>query len=125
MGNTTPFSIHHQTIEIHALEVFCHIGVPEEERAMKQRLLLDIEIIPQCLFYEIGDELEKTVDYAKVAEELVALAEERPRKLIETLADECARWILEHHLAKRVQVRVRKFILPNAEWVAVGTEISR
>jgi dihydroneopterin aldolase len=48
---------------------------------------------------------------------------ERPRKLIEAVADEIAQEILQRRLAVSVTVEVRKFSLPRTRWVAV--EITR
>jgi dihydroneopterin aldolase len=49
-----------------------------------------------------------------------AVVEERPRKLIESLVDEIAAEILEEFPLRWVEVAIRKFILPNTEWVAVS-----
>ena len=45
----------------------------------------------------------------------------RPRKLIETLADDIAETILHEFGLRWIEVTIRKFILPNAEWVSVST----
>ena len=44
---------------------------------------------------------------------------ELPRKLIETLADEVATDLLKEFSLRWIEVTVRKFILPNAEWISV------
>lgn len=114
-----------EEIEVRGLEVFANIGVPASERGERQRLLLDVEIEAEKPFAEMEDEIEATVDYYKVTRGLIVLAAEKPRKLIETLAVDCARWVLENYPARRVAVRVRKFILSEAEWVGVRTEVVR
>lgn len=106
-------------IEIRGLQVETHIGVPEDERALPQRLLVDVRMQPLRDFTRMPDSLDATVDYYAVAQRLVALAGERPRQLIERLADELATAILRENAVRRVEVSVRKFILPNAEFVAV------
>jgi dihydroneopterin aldolase len=50
------------------------------------------------------------------------VAAARPRKLIETLAEEIAQAILAGFAVKKVEVEIRKFILPDAEWVGVAIE---
>lgn len=106
-------------IEVRGLEVAAHIGVPAEERAAPQRLLVDLHLHPLRDFARMPDEIGATVDYFAVVQRVVALAAERPRQLIETLADETATTILREFAVRRVEVTVRKFILPNTEFVAV------
>jgi dihydroneopterin aldolase len=106
-------------IEIRGLQVETHIGVPEDERTLPQRLLVDVRMRPLRDFARMPDSLDATVDYYAVAQRLVVLAAERPRLLIETLADELATAVLRENAVRRVEVSVRKFILPNAEFVAV------
>jgi len=106
-------------IEILGLKVFTHIGVPDDERAHAQELLVDLWLVPSLSFAETPDALGPAVDYAAVASAIVALAAARPRQLIETLASEIAALVLGEFAVRRVEVRVRKFILPETEHVAV------
>ena len=73
------------TIEIRRLEVQTHIGVPDEERANEQSLWITVRLIPSQGFDHLNDSIEHTIDYQSVADQLVLLAGEKPRKLIETL----------------------------------------
>lgn len=106
-------------IEIRGLEIDTHIGVPAAERAAPQRLLVDLRLQPQRLFSEMPDSIAATVDYFAVTQRVVALAAERPRQLIETLASDIAAVVLREAAVQCVEVTVRKFILPNTEFVAV------
>lgn len=108
-------------IEVRRLEVWTHIGVPDEERAAAQRLLVSLEMVPVAPFTGLGDEIDRTVDYFVVAQQVKALAGERPRRLIETLAGEIADGVLAHHTVREVRVLIEKFILPDTECVAVRT----
>jgi hypothetical protein len=54
-------------IRIADLEVFYHVGVTQEERAMPQRLLLTIGMSGDFSLAEMSDDLTKTIDYAMVA----------------------------------------------------------
>jgi dihydroneopterin aldolase len=108
-------------IEVRCLEVDTRIGVPEEERAEPQRLRVSLEIVPETAFAALGDEIGRTVDYFEVAQRVKALAGERPRKLIETLADEIAELVLAGFAAREVRVTIEKCILPDTECVAVRT----
>jgi dihydroneopterin aldolase len=106
-------------ILIAGLRVKTRIGVPDEERLDEQELEFDLRIQPAMAFVEMQDRLEDTIDYAKVCERVAEIASAKPRKLIETLADEIAEMILNEFHARRVEVELRKFILPQTRHVAV------
>jgi len=114
-----------ESIVIRRQAVSCFIGVPEGERAERQILHLTVEMVPERNFASLCDRLELTVDYDKVAGRIGELAGERPRKLIETLADEIARMILKEFSAREVSVEIEKDILPETEAVLVRTRRMR
>lgn len=107
------------TIEIRRLRVRTHIGVPDEERAAAQDLLVTVIMTPGQGFDGLQDDITRTVDYHAVALEIQALAAEKPRALIETLAVEIAGMLLARHPLKSAAVRIEKHILPDTECVAV------
>jgi len=113
------------TIEIRRLKLVTHIGVPDEERADSQILLATIRMTPSQGFDGLADEISRTIDYYQVSREIAALAADRPRRLIETLATDIASHLLEHHPLARVAVTIEKHILPNTECVAVHLERRR
>jgi dihydroneopterin aldolase len=107
-------------ILIEGLKLQVHIGVPDKERRKAQKILATIEMEVESLATAAAnDEIEQTVDYFTVAQEVKALAARRPRKLLETLAEEIAAAILRHDRVKGVTVRLEKFILPNTRCVTV------
>jgi phosphoglycolate phosphatase len=108
-------------IEIRRLQVEAMIGVPAEERGTPQRLFVSVRIVPRIGFGEMEDEISRTVDYDAVAKRVQALAGEKPRHLIETLADDVARMVLGEFSACEVEVEVEKHILPDTEAVVVRT----
>ena len=105
-------------IFIESLELSSAIGVPDVERARPQRLTVSITLEPQRGFRELGDAIENAVDYASVTEFVKNLSAVRPRRLIETLADEIAGALLGHFPLRSVSVELRKFILPDTAFVA-------
>lgn len=109
-------------IHIEALEVRSRIGVPDEERAIPQRLTITLAMEPATDFRALDDRLEGTVDYAAVCEALKTIAEERPRRLVETLAEEIAANLLARFPLRHVTVEVRKFVLPATDYVAIRIE---
>lgn len=106
-------------IHIHELELAVCIGVPAEERASPQRLVVSITLWPMAGFHEMEDRIEKTVDYASICQEVTAFAAGRNDKLIETLGDAIARHLLRAFPLLRVRLELRKFILPDVNYVAV------
>lgn len=107
------------TIRISGLQIDAHVGVPDEERARPQRLLLDIAVTPKVSFGETTDDIAKTVDYFVLSERIRAYAAVGEWRLIERLAADLRALILETPLVVAATVRVRKFILPYAEEVSV------
>ncbi len=107
------------TITIADLEVHYRVGVPEEERARPQRLLLTIEMTRDFQAAAAGDDLRGTIDYYAVTQRLLRHGQGRSWKLIETLAVELAEMILREFQPRTVSVEVKKFIISQARHVAV------
>lgn len=101
-------------IRLNGLEFSCSIGVPDTERAEPQRIRADIAIIPPLPPAEMQDDIERTIDYDALSKHLVALAQQQPVHLLETLAHRFARSIVEDFGARRACVELHKFILPEA-----------
>lgn len=112
-------------IEIRRLRLSTFIGVPDDERAAAQILLVTLRMTPSQGFDGLGDEISRTVNYYEVALEIETLAAARPRRLIETLATDIAGHLLENHPLCHVAVTIEKHILPNTECVAVHIERGR
>jgi FolB domain-containing protein len=106
-------------IVIQDLEVFYRVGVPEEERAGPQRLLLTVELERDFSAAARADDLAETIDYHRLSRRLLNFGQGREWKLIETLAVDLAAMILGEFQPARVGVEVKKFVLPEARWVAV------
>lgn len=104
---------------IRDLDVFYHVGVPDDERAQKQRLLLTLEIESDFTKAAAKDDLTQTIDYFAVTQRLLKLGEGREWKLLETLAVEIAELTRNEFGALTVMVEIKKFIIPEARWVSV------
>jgi len=107
------------SILVSHLELLAHAGVPAAERAAAQRLTLSLRLIPARGLAALADDVANTVDYASVCAAVRHEAEAKPRQLIETLAEEIAALLLARFPLRAVEVEVRKYILPDAEYVAV------
>jgi 7,8-dihydroneopterin aldolase/epimerase/oxygenase len=106
-------------IIIKDLAVQYHVGVPDAERANAQKLLITLEMEFDFSDAMRKDDITKTVDYAMVSQRLLRFGERRSWKLIETLAFEIAETITREFRLKSVQVEIKKFIIPQAQHVAV------
>ena len=125
-GHHLSFSIMSpDSIEIRRLRVSTHIGVPDEERTNPQILLVTLRMTPAHGFEGLADDISRTINYYEVSLAIEALAAEKPRRLIETLATDIAAYLLENHPLGRVAVSIEKHILPNTECVAVHIERER
>jgi FolB domain-containing protein len=108
-----------RVIGIQGLEVMAHVGVPEAERVAPQRLLIDLRFAAALQPEKLQDELDQTVDYAAVSLRVNEIVSEYPRKLIETLADDLTEILLQEFSLRWIELTIRKFILPQTEWVSV------
>ena len=106
-------------ILISLLELSTRIGATEAERSKPQRVLASIVLAPVRGFGELRDRLALTVDYDAVAQAVKTLAAAGERTLIETLADEIATLLLSRFAVTAVEVELRKFFLPDAEFTGV------
>lgn len=106
-------------IIIKDLEVFFHVGVPDEERAQPQRLLITVEMEHDFSEAARTDDLKKTIDYFSVTQRLLKLGGGRSWKLIEKLSSDIADLVLKEFRAATVTVEIKKFIIPQVQYVAV------
>jgi 7,8-dihydroneopterin aldolase/epimerase/oxygenase len=112
-------------IEIHDLGVTARIGVPESERANPQKLLVSLRFQIKTTFAALNDQLEKTIDYAGVAGEVERVVEASGAHLIEKLISEIGDGLMARFPMRRLEIEVRKFILPNARYVSVKSTWNR
>jgi dihydroneopterin aldolase len=73
----------------------------------------------------VNDAIGRAVDYAKVCAEVKRFVEARRDKLVETMANALALHLLEAFEIRRVTVELRKYILPDVEFVSVSVTRER
>ena len=112
-------------IIISDLEVWYCVGVPDDERAVAQRLLISVEMSLDFSQAAASDDLTKTIDYFAVSQQLLSFGTGRSWKLLEKLAEDICRMVLADFAAEHVAVEVKKFIIPETKYVAVRIERSR
>lgn len=95
-------------IHLRGVHLECHIGVPPEERAQSQELIVDVELDVDVRAAGLSDRFADTVDYAAVRESMVQVAGRRQYALIESLAESLASEILAAFPVESVRLLVRK-----------------
>jgi dihydroneopterin aldolase len=110
-------------IRIVNLEIWSVLGVSDEEREHRQRLLVSLELrIKDIGPAAYNDNVKMTVDYAAVAEQVKITAELRPRHLIETLGEEIATDLLKTFSILSVKIEIKKYVLTDADHVSLIIE---
>ena len=104
-------------IHIEQLEVHGRVGVPDSERAEPQRLIFNVTLWPKIA--ELHNNIANTVNYSALAECAKEFVNQHDYKLIETLAEEMAAHLLAQFDLRKVELEVRKFVLPDANYVSV------
>jgi len=108
-----------ETIIIKDLEVWYCVGVPDQERANPQKLLVTIQIYYSFEKAVLTDSIAEAVDYQKIVDRLKEFGSLRSWKLIETLSSDIASLILkEFPQIYKVDVEVKKFIIPQTKYIA-------
>ena len=107
-------------IHIERLEVFARAGVTENERSKPQRLTLSLTIWPAAGFQDLQDDITRAVNYSAIAVTACDFLRERPAKLIETSATQLAAHLLQTFPIQKVQLELRKFVLPDAKHLSVS-----
>ncbi|HEX3625130.1 MAG TPA: dihydroneopterin aldolase [Verrucomicrobiae bacterium] len=106
-------------ITITDLEVFYCAGVPDEERARPQRLLLTVEMEFDFSAASKSDSIADTIDYFAVSQRLLKFGDGKSWKLIEKLAADICEMILACFGPATVSVEVKKFPIPQSRHVSV------
>lgn len=113
-------------IIIKGIEVFAYHGALSEENTLGQRFTIDITMKKDIKKACINDTLEDTVHYGFVHDDVVTLTKNNKFKLIEKLAEELAKMIIEKYGVEEVTVSIEKPNAPiNGIFKYVAVEITR
>lgn len=96
------------SIDITGLNVYTHHGVTPAEQEVGQRLLIDIGFELDNCDAMVTDELDDTVDYGAVCQEVWLAAQERSYKTLERLCTAIADRLIEKFGVDSVMVRATK-----------------
>jgi dihydroneopterin aldolase len=95
-------------IFIHALKTEAIIGIFDWERQVKQTVMVDLELGADIRKAALSDSIDDTLNYKKVAKQVLAFIEESQFHLVETLSEHIAMLILEHYGVTWVRVALSK-----------------
>jgi dihydroneopterin aldolase len=112
-------------IAIVDLEVHYCVGVTDQERAQPQKLLLTVEMNLDFTGPALTDRVEKTINYQKVADDLLQFGQGRSWRLLEKLVSNLADRILAEYEPDNVLVEVKKFVIPQARYVSASLARAR
>jgi len=112
-------------IGVEGVELWGRCGVTEEERAVGQRLVVEVRLEPVETSGLRTDDLAGTIDYGAVVALVREAVEGREYRLLERLADEIAARLTVAFAVREVSVTVRKPAPPvgspiGAAWVEVA-----
>ena len=115
-------------IVISAIDCVAAIGVTPEERTIKQRLSIDVEILTDAARAAHSDSLRDALDYSRIATLVMEVCRSRDFHLIETLAELLASRILADFPTPQVRIIVRKLspvVEPRVSHVSIEIVRSR
>ena len=97
--------------KIHLREIACeaHIGVTEEERAVAQSILLDLILHLDLEPAAQTDDLQQTVDYRQLVEDVRETVAKGSYSLLEALAGTVCDRVLRDSRISMVEVKAYKF----------------
>lgn len=104
----------------------CNIGTTPQERIKKQEIFIDIELFLDLRKTIKKDNIENTLNYSEVYGSLKNAVEKNKYNLIEAMAENIAKQILNKFAIKKIIVRVKKpAALSNKNVKYVAVEIAR
>jgi len=93
----------------------CNVGITEQEQQTKQEIIVDLTIQKDLQPAATSDNIKDTLDYYALHQEVKNKIENKPYKLLETIAEEIAEMI-----PASVTVTVKKpAALQNTKYAAV------
>lgn len=96
-------------IFIQGLKTQAIIGIYDWERENRQPLIFDLEMSLPIIGAAMSDNINDTVDYKCVSDEIIELVKNSRFELLESLCESICQHILKTHLAvQKIQLKVSK-----------------
>lgn len=99
---------HGDRITLAGIKIFPRIGVPAEERAAPQECAVDVIFWSRFKDAASADSLDQSIDYCRVLEAVRSVASARDYVLLETLACDILRTVLNYFPVVRARIKIRK-----------------
>jgi len=99
---------HWDRVLIEGLEVRTVIGIFDWEREIRQTVRLDLEMAWNISKAAQTDDIEHALNYKQVSKRLISFVEGSSFGLVETLAEECARIVLEEFGTPWLRLKMSK-----------------
>lgn len=96
------------TIFIGGLRIDTVVGIYDWERRICQTVVLDIEMAADVSTAAKSDDIEDTLNYKAIAKRLTGFVQASEFRLVETLAEECARIIREEFSVPWLRIKLNK-----------------
>jgi dihydroneopterin aldolase len=109
---------------VHDLEIVASIGVYEHEKRYEQRVLISVDLWVRDDYDGRSDRLADVLDYGKVMDDIVMLAQAEHVNLNETLAERIAQHCLADARVEGARVTIAKPDVAHS-CKSVGIEIER
>ena len=115
------------TISLVDLEITCIIGIHPNERVQEQNVYLDINLDVDIGDSTFSDDINKTIDYTKIAEIATQLASSKKYQLIESFCHDLNILFLEKFVRiQKSEITVKKpNALPKAKYASYSMMKSR
>jgi dihydroneopterin aldolase len=96
------------TIEILGLSLYTHHGVTAAEREIGQRLVLDVRFDLDDVGALVTDDVQDTIDYGEVCQDIALVTQQRSYKTLERLCAVIADRLAMKYGADRISVKAAK-----------------
>jgi len=93
---------------LHGLTIDCVVGLWEWERAIKQRIIVDLDMATDIAKTAASGKLEDTIDYSAVSKHIQALVIDGQFELVETMAEKIAESLNHEFNIPWCRVRINK-----------------
>ena len=95
-------------IFLHGLQANCVVGVWEWEKQITQKIVVDLDLGFDIKKAASTDQLDDTLNYKAVAERIIEMLETSRFELIEKMAEEVAKLVMDEFSIVWVKVRINK-----------------
>ena len=118
-------ALHCRALSLRRHEVPVRIGVHAFERQAPQRMWFDVDLcVPLAQAAAAHDDIAHTLDYDFIRAVIAQVVGDQHHELQETLCDDLAALLLQHHAVRAVRVATEKLdVYPDCE--SVGVEVFR